>query len=49
MNADGGAALRLANTLENDDSPAWASDGTKITFAVSVKESAVILSHRFGL
>jgi len=32
MNADGSAALRLTNTLENDDSPAWSSDGTKIVF-----------------
>lgn len=32
MNADGSAVLRLTNTLENDDSPAWASDGTKIIF-----------------
>ena len=32
MNADGSAALRLTNMLENDDSPAWSTDGTKIVF-----------------
>ena len=32
MNADGSAALRLTSTLENDDSPAWSPDATKIIF-----------------
>jgi len=32
MNADGSNPIRLTNTLENDDSPAWSSDGTKIVF-----------------
>jgi RHS repeat-associated protein len=32
MNADGSGQVRLTNTLENDDSPAWSSDGTKIAF-----------------
>lgn len=32
MNADGSSALRLTNTLENDDSPAWSGDGTKIVY-----------------
>ena len=32
MNADGSAQVRLTNTLENDDSPAWSPDGTKIVF-----------------
>ena len=31
-NADGSSALRLTNTLENNDSPAWSSDGRKIVF-----------------
>src|SRR5438309_346260 len=32
MNADGSSQLRLTNTLENDDSPAWSGDGTRIVF-----------------
>jgi RHS repeat-associated protein len=32
MNADGSGQVRLTNTLENDDSPTWSSDGTKIAF-----------------
>jgi len=32
MNADGSNQVRLTNTLENDDSPTWSSDGTKIAF-----------------
>jgi RHS repeat-associated protein len=32
MNADGSNQARLTNTLENDDSPTWSSDGTKIAF-----------------
>jgi uncharacterized repeat protein (TIGR01451 family) len=32
MNADGSNPMRLTNTLENDDSPTWSSDGTKIAF-----------------
>ena len=32
MNSDGSNPIRLTNTLENDDSPAWSSDGTKIAF-----------------
>jgi len=32
MNADGSNQVRLTNTLENDDSPAWSSDGLKIVF-----------------
>lgn len=32
MNADGTNQLRLTNNLENDDSPSWSSDGTKIGF-----------------
>lgn len=32
MNANGSSPLRLTNTLENDDSPAWSGDGTKIVF-----------------
>src|SRR6266540_1795570 len=32
MNADGSAQTRLTNTFENDDSPAWSADGTKIVF-----------------
>jgi RHS repeat-associated protein len=32
MNADGTNPVRLTNTLENDDSPVWSPDGTKIVF-----------------
>jgi YD repeat-containing protein len=32
MNATGSNQVRLTNTLENDDSPAWSGDGTKIVF-----------------
>jgi RHS repeat-associated protein len=32
MNADGNNQVRLTNTLENDDSPTWSSDGTQIAF-----------------
>lgn len=32
MNADGSAQVRLTNTMGNDDSPVWSSDGTKIAF-----------------
>ena len=32
MNADGSNQLRLTNTLENDDSPFWSPDNTKIVF-----------------
>jgi uncharacterized repeat protein (TIGR01451 family) len=32
MNADGSNPVRLTNTPENDDSPAWSGDGTKIVF-----------------
>jgi RHS repeat-associated protein len=32
MNANGSNQVRLTNTLENDDSPNWSSDGTQIAF-----------------
>src|SRR5437660_10072766 len=32
MNSDGSGQTRLTNTLENDDSPAWSRDGTRIVF-----------------
>ena len=32
MNADGSSQVRLTNMMGNDDSPAWAPDGTKIVF-----------------
>jgi Tol biopolymer transport system component len=32
MNADGSNQVKLTNSLENDDSPAWSNDGTKIVF-----------------
>ncbi|HUS12459.1 MAG TPA: PKD domain-containing protein, partial [Pyrinomonadaceae bacterium] len=32
MNADGSNQVRLTNTLENDDSPFWSPDSTKIVF-----------------
>jgi YD repeat-containing protein len=32
MNANGTGQSRLTNTLENDDSPSWSPDGTKIVF-----------------
>jgi Tol biopolymer transport system component len=32
MNANGTSQVRLTNTLENDDSPAWSADGAKIVF-----------------
>jgi len=32
MNANGSNPLRLTNTFENDDSPSWSGDGTKIVF-----------------
>jgi YD repeat-containing protein len=32
MNSDGSNQIRLTNNLENDDSPTWSSDGTKIVF-----------------
>jgi YD repeat-containing protein len=32
MNADGSNQIRLTNSLEDDDSPTWSSDGTKIVF-----------------
>src|SRR5207302_10560086 len=32
MNADGSNQVRLTNTLENDDTPRWSADGTKIGF-----------------
>jgi YD repeat-containing protein len=32
MNSNGSNQIRLTNNLENDDSPAWSSDGTKIVF-----------------
>jgi len=32
MNADGSNQVRLTNNLENDDSPGWSNDGTKIIF-----------------
>jgi len=32
MNADGSNQVRLTNTLENDDSPCWSPDNTKIVF-----------------
>jgi RHS repeat-associated protein len=32
MNANGSNQVRLTNTLENDDSPTWSNDGTKIAF-----------------
>jgi RHS repeat-associated protein len=32
MNANGSNQVRLTYTLENDDSPTWSSDGTKIAF-----------------
>ncbi len=32
MNSDGSGQTRLTNTLENDDSPAWSGDGTRIVF-----------------
>ncbi|HBB87134.1 MAG TPA: hypothetical protein DC047_05925 [Blastocatellia bacterium] len=32
MNADGSNQVRLTNTLENDDSPSWSPDNTKIIF-----------------
>jgi YD repeat-containing protein len=32
MNANGTGQARLTNTLENDDSPGWSPDGTKIIF-----------------
>ena len=32
MNADGSNQIRLTNILENDDSPGWSADGTKIAF-----------------
>src|SRR6267142_1761568 len=32
MNANGSNPLRLTDTLENDDSPAWSGDGTRIVF-----------------
>jgi uncharacterized repeat protein (TIGR01451 family) len=32
MNADGSSQVRLTNIMGNDDSPAWAPDGTKIVF-----------------
>jgi RHS repeat-associated protein len=32
MNADGTNQIRVTNTLENDDSPVWSPDGTKIVF-----------------
>jgi RHS repeat-associated protein len=32
MNADGSNQVRLTNTLENDDSPTWSSDGTQMAF-----------------
>ncbi len=32
MNGEGSNPIRLTNNPENDDSPAWSSDGTKIAF-----------------
>jgi YD repeat-containing protein len=32
MNSNGSNQIRLTNNLENDDSPQWSSDGTKIVF-----------------
>lgn len=32
MNANGSAQTRLTNTLENDETPAWSGDGSKIVF-----------------
>jgi hypothetical protein len=32
MNADGTNQIRLTNTLENDDLPAWSPDGTRLVF-----------------
>ena len=32
MNADGSNQVRLINSLPNDNSPAWSSDGMKIVF-----------------
>jgi len=32
MNADGSGQVRLTNTLENDDSPAWSADGAQVVF-----------------
>jgi YD repeat-containing protein len=32
MNANGTSQMRLTNTLENDDSPGWSPDGTKLVF-----------------
>lgn len=32
MNFDGTSQMRLTNTLENDDSPVWSRDGTKLLF-----------------
>lgn len=32
MNANGTNQVRLTNTLENDDSPVWSRDGTKLLF-----------------
>jgi len=32
MNVDGSGQTRLTNALENDDSPAWSGDGTKMVF-----------------
>jgi TolB protein len=32
MNVDGSNQVRLTNTLENDDAPAWSPDNTKIVF-----------------
>src|SRR2546426_6312855 len=32
MNADGTNQVRLTNTLENDDSPAWSAEGARLLF-----------------
>ena len=32
MNSSGSNQIRLTNNLENDDSPTWSADGTKIVF-----------------
>lgn len=40
MNADGSNQVRLTNTLENDESPAWSPDGNKIVFHSSRERDA---------